>query len=72
MDSMEVSLVALLDQSAAFDTIDHSILLSRLEQSFGFQGNVLKWFESYLSNRFQSVTVKICISAPAPLLYGVP
>ena len=67
-----MSLVALLDLNATFDTIDHSILLSRLQQSFGFQDNVLKWFESNLSNRFQSVTVENCISAPAPLLYGVP
>ena len=72
MDNRKVSLVALLDPSAAFGTIDHSSLFSRFQKSFGFQGNVFKWFESYLSNGFQSVTVKNCISAPDLLHYCVP
>ena len=72
IDERLVSLVALLDLSAAFDTIDHDILLSRLKHSFGFQGTVLKWFNSYLSDRYQSVCIDDVLSSPAPLSCGVP
>ena len=37
--------------SAAFDTIDHNILITRLSSWFGIQGSVLNWFESYLTSR---------------------
>ena len=67
-----VSFVALLDLSAAFDTLDHSILLRRLELTFGVGGTVLRWFDSYLHDRFQSVVVDDVLSAPCPLVYGVP
>ena len=71
-DEKLVSLVALLDLSGVFDTLDHSILLRRLEITFGISGNILKRFCSYVSQRFQSVIVNGSTSNPRPLLYGVP
>ena len=62
----------MLDLSAAFDTIDHSILISRLKDTFGFNDIVLKWFISYLTGRTQSVMINNVESDSHPLLYGIP
>ncbi len=58
--------------TAAFDTVDHSILLSRLNQCAGIRGTALKWFESYLTNRSFSVMIGDLSSSAAPLFCGVP
>ena len=71
-DERQVSLMALLDLSAAFDTLDHDILLKRLDLTFGVRGVVLAWFASYLKNRIQSVTIDGHLSTPQSLQYGVP
>ena len=63
-DQKLVSILALLDLSAAFDTLDHAILLRRLESTFGISGN--------LSDRTQSVVVDGLMSTPIPLVFGVP
>ena len=72
MDSQQVTLLVLLDLSAAFDTVDHKILLNRLEHCVGIKGAALTWCASYLSGRFQSVRVKDSVSHPSRLTCGVP
>ncbi len=56
-DSGKISVLVLLDLSAAFDTIDHNILLERLENWVGLSGMVLKWFRSYLEGRGYYVSI---------------
>ena len=46
MDNGEVTLLVMLDMSAAFDTIDHNILIYTLKNDFGVVDNALKWFRS--------------------------
>ena len=72
MNKQHVSILVLLDLSAAFDTVDHAILLRRLETSFGITDAALAWFSSYLSGRSQRVSVDGERSDSYPLPYGVP
>ena len=58
--------------SAAFDTVDHDILLKRLEITYGITGTALKWFESYLAGRQQSVNLSGQCSKQTKLRFGVP
>ena len=55
------AILVLLDLSAALDTIDHQKLLSLLHKSFGIRGVALKWFESYLKDRTQTVQIEIAV-----------
>ena len=72
MDRGVVTSLILLDLSAAFDTVDHSILLTRLQNWFGLDGLLLNWFTSYLSSRSQAVSINDSISAFSTLSCGVP
>ena len=62
----------LLDLSAAFETVEHSVLLSRLSTSFGNRGTALEWFASYLSGRSQRVSLGGKCSESLQLNQGVP
>lgn len=70
-DSGDSVILILLDLTSAFDTVDHKIILSRLEYFVGIQGNVLSWFKSYLTNRSFSVRLGNFSSLPAKLSCGV-
>ena len=65
-------ILLLLDLSAAFDTVDHAILLSRLSSRFGITDNALRWFTSYLEDREQRVCIDGIPSSSKPLRCGVP
>ncbi len=67
-----ISLQVLLDLSAAFDTIDHDILIDRLQNYTGIQGQALRWFRSYLSDRYHFVYLNGESSQLSPVKYGVP
>jgi hypothetical protein len=61
-----------LDLSAAFDTIDHNLIIRTLYTRFHIRGTVLKWIKSYLDNRFFKVRIGNVESRPYPLKVGVP
>ena len=67
MDEQHVTLLVLLDLSAAFDTMHHDKLIGHLESDFGVTDNALAWFQSYLSDRFQRVSVNGSLSDQFPL-----
>ncbi|KAI8516632.1 hypothetical protein Bbelb_052130 [Branchiostoma belcheri] len=60
-----------LDFAKAFDSVSHTLLLHKL-QMFGFGGNLLAWFTSYLTDRRQRVVVEGCQSKWLPVTSGVP
>jgi len=62
----------LLDLSAAFDTVDHTILLTFLEEYIGLDGPTLNLFKTYLSDRTQCVSIGGVLSELSELMYGVP
>ena len=71
MDEKEFLCGIFIDLTKAFDTVDHSILLSKMF-SYGIRGNVLKLFKSYLSNRQQYVRVNNANSDLRLVKCGVP
>ena len=60
-----------LDLAKAFDTVDHKILLGKLDR-YGIRGNILNWFSSYLHRRMQCVNVNGTLFDPVEMLFGVP
>lgn len=72
VDSKKAVLLVLLDLSAAFDTVDHDILLQRLHNEFGVEGSALMWIRSYLQGRRQTVNIQGASSPEVHLSFGVP
>ena len=72
VDRQGGAIVVLLDLSAAFDTIDHRVLLQTLQRDLGVTGTTLDWFASYLSGRRQTVRIGSTLSDETGLPYGVP
>ena len=68
VEKNETTIGIFLDLSKAFDTIDHSILLHKLEH-YGFRGIVGLWFKNYVSNRTQYVAFNNCMNLQ--ILYAV-
>ena len=66
------SVLVLLDLSAVFDTVDHQILLERMDNYFGISGTSLQWFGSYLSDRSEFVHSDGLSSTRSTVKYGVP
>ena len=71
IDSGKFGCGIFLDLHKAFDTINHDILLKKMEH-YGIRGNVLHWFESYIKGRSQYVTVNGNSSEILPITCGVP
>ena len=72
LDQGGAAILVLLDLSAAFDTIDHSILLSRMESVLGVRGSALQWFKSYLLGRKQRIKINDDFSENQEILWSVP
>ncbi|KAL5272394.1 hypothetical protein ACHWQZ_G000556 [Mnemiopsis leidyi] len=71
-DSKNKVVHLLLDLSAAFDTVNHNILISKLKNEFGLKGEVLDWFKSYLADRSFTVSINGKLSSKCFLKVGVP
>ena len=72
LDCNDSTFLILLDMSAAFDTVDHAVLIDCLKNNFKVGGQVLKWFTSYLSGRSFHVKINSCLSKGVIIFYGVP
>ena len=72
MEKQQVMAMTVMDLSAAFDTVDHTVLLDILENKFGLGGQILNWFSTYLQPRSFKVCVENQYSTVKPLNFSVP
>jgi len=72
LDRGDVTFLNLLNLSAAFDTIDHTLVYHILSHNYGISGTALSWFQSYITNCTQSVTINNLSSSSSPLSFRVP
>ena len=72
LDNKRGVLLVMLDLSAAFDTLDYSVLTSRMENRLGISGTALKWVDDYHRGRTQSVIIEGLIPSPIGLESGGP
>jgi len=71
-DDRQVTLLGLLDYSAAFDCVDHSMLLERLQSAFGLTDLVHDWVQSFLTDRMQQIAYNGQLSSVESVLFGAP
>jgi len=71
-DARRVTLLGLLDVTAAFDCVDHCLLLQRLERTYGLEGDVLSWITSFLVGRTAQVAYDGRLSSTRTVCFGVP
>ena len=72
MEHQEVTMMVLLDLSAAFDVVDHNLVLSIYEKRFRVTDGALQWYESYLHPRHMKVCINDTYSKELSIKYGVP
>ena len=72
MENQRVSALVVMDLSAAFDTVDHKILLDVLSSQYGIEGKALRWFDTYLRPHFCQVDIKGARSSIHSLDFSVP
>ena len=72
LDAGKCTVLVSLDLSAAFDTINHNVLLNRLQYIYGITGTAFKWFQSYIEPRNNQVCVGDSLSQRLPVTSGVP
>ena len=65
-------LLSLLDLTAAFDIVDHDVLLQHLEKTFGFSSSLLQWIRSYLGNKYQGVYLNGKTNIARLVICGMP
>ena len=71
LENDEISAAVLIDMSAAFDVLDHKILIEKME-IYGFQSDSIQWINSYLKDRSQQVLIDGQLSSKLSLEAGVP
>lgn len=72
LDRGHVGALMLLDMSAAFDTVDHSIMVDVLERRFGVRDSALNWLEDFLTGRSQAIRLGINQTDDVSLKFGIP
>ena len=72
LDAGKCTILISLDLSAAFDTINHNVLLNRLQYMYGITGTAFKWFQSYIEQRNNQVCVGDSLSQRQQVTSGVP
>ena len=72
LDKRKCVYLVLLDLSAAFDTINHNVFLTRLQQENGISGDALAWMKSYLTDRKQCISISAAVSDNIKMQFGFP
>ena len=72
IDQQKVTQLVLIELSAAFDTVDHELLLNTMNRSFGVSGIALNWFSSCLQSRSHHIIIHGTVSDQFELDQGVP